>query len=162
MFSFSTLALWQFPLPLLHKWQKDGNRITPKIWGFTWPEGTSVFAVAQAQVKDPGFRGCDKYTMVTRGSHSIKFQSIVLPKCFIANLAGLYESKRHDSTMLRESGLLASLRQVAFHNNQPLCLYGDPAYPCTAWGFICKHHLEIGRDEEWGSSTKLWVLWESQ
>ena len=61
--------------------------------------------------------------------HSIKFQSVVLPNGLIANLAGPYEGKRHDSTMLRESGLLASLRQVAFHNNQPLCLYGDPAYP---------------------------------
>jgi hypothetical protein len=48
----------------------------------------------------------------------------------IANLAGPYEGQRHDSTMLRESGLrLASLRQVAFHNDQPLCLYCDPAYP---------------------------------
>ena len=31
--------------------------------------------------------------------------------------------------MLHESGLLASLQQIDFHNNQPLCLYGDPAYP---------------------------------
>ena len=31
--------------------------------------------------------------------------------------------------MLRKSGLLTNLEQVAFHNNHPLCLYGDPAYP---------------------------------
>lgn len=61
--------------------------------------------------------------------HSIKFQSIVLPNGLIGNLAGPYEGKRHDSAMLYESGLLASLRQVAFYNNHPLCLYGDPAYP---------------------------------
>ena len=31
--------------------------------------------------------------------------------------------------MLQQSGLLNELRQVAFHNGQPLCVYGDPAYP---------------------------------
>ena len=31
--------------------------------------------------------------------------------------------------MLRESQLLASLREVAFYNNQPLCRYGDLVYP---------------------------------
>ena len=61
--------------------------------------------------------------------HSLKFQSVVLPNGLIANLAGPFEGKRHDSTMLHESGLLASLQQIAFHNNQLLCLYGDPAYP---------------------------------
>ncbi len=60
--------------------------------------------------------------------HSLKFQSVVLPNGLIANLAGPFEDKRHDSTMLHESELLASLQQIAFHNNQPFCLYGDPAY----------------------------------
>ena len=40
-----------------------------------------------------------------------------------------FEGKRHDSTMLHESGLLTDLRRVAFYNGDPLCLYGDPAYP---------------------------------
>ena len=31
--------------------------------------------------------------------------------------------------MLHESGLLTDLRRVAFYNGEPLCLYGDPAYP---------------------------------
>ena len=61
--------------------------------------------------------------------HAIKFQSVVLPNGLIGNLAGPFEGKRHDSTMLHESGLLTSLEQVAFFNNHPLCLYGDPAYP---------------------------------
>ena len=47
----------------------------------------------------------------------------------IANLSGLYEGPRHDSTMLYESGLLQKLQQNAWHNGIPLCLYGDPAYP---------------------------------
>ena len=40
------------------------------------------------------------------------------------------EGKRHDAGMLRMSGLLASLE---VHCNapagEPLCIYGDPAYP---------------------------------
>ena len=61
--------------------------------------------------------------------HGMKFQSVVLPNGIIANLAGPYEGRRHDSTMLQQSGLLTSLRRVAHFNSQPLCLYGDPAYP---------------------------------
>ena len=61
--------------------------------------------------------------------HAIKFQSVVIPNGLIGNLAGPFEGKRHGSTMLHESGLLTSLEQVAFFNNYPLCLYGDPAYP---------------------------------
>ena len=59
----------------------------------------------------------------------MKFQSVVLPNGIIANLAGPYEGRRHDSTMLQQSGLLTSLRRVAHFNSQSLCLYGDPAYP---------------------------------
>ena len=31
--------------------------------------------------------------------------------------------------MLNQSGLLNDLHQVAFYNGEPLCPYGDPAYP---------------------------------
>ena len=61
--------------------------------------------------------------------HAMKFQSVVIPNGLIANLSGPFEGKRHDSTMLNQSGLLNDLRQVAFYNGEPLCLYGDPAYP---------------------------------
>ena len=61
--------------------------------------------------------------------HGIKFQSVVTPNGLIANLSRPFEGKRHDSVMLHESDLLNELRQVAFYNGQPLCLYGDPAYP---------------------------------
>ena len=62
--------------------------------------------------------------------HGIKFQSVVIPNGMIANLSGPYEGRRHDSTILHDSNLLTELRRVAWANNgQPLCLYGDPAYP---------------------------------
>lgn len=63
-------------------------------------------------------------------AHALKFQSVVLPNGLIANLNGPYEGRRHDATMLNESGLLRDLQAVAWANDgTPLCLYGDPAYP---------------------------------
>lgn len=61
--------------------------------------------------------------------HGIKFQSVVTPNGMIANMCGPYEGRRHDSTMLQESNMLTELRLVAWINGEPLCLYGDPAYP---------------------------------
>ena len=40
------------------------------------------------------------------------------------------EGRKHDAGMLAESHLLDDLRQYAFNlARQPLCIYGDPAYP---------------------------------
>ena len=64
--------------------------------------------------------------------HSIKFQSLALSSGLIGNLSGPYEGRRHDSTMLHESSLLNDLRRFAWYNNQPLCIYGDPAYQLQA------------------------------
>ena len=61
--------------------------------------------------------------------HALKFQCVVLPNGMIANLSGPYEGRKHDSTMLNESGLLLQLQQKAWYNGEPLCIYGDPAYP---------------------------------
>ena len=62
--------------------------------------------------------------------HTIKFQSVVAPNGLIANLYGPVEGKQHDSGMLAESGLLTDLQQHSFTlNGQPLCIYGDMAYP---------------------------------
>ena len=62
--------------------------------------------------------------------HAIKFQSIVTPSGMIANLYGPVEGRRHDSGMLAMSGLLDELETYSFSpTGQPLCIYGDPAYP---------------------------------
>ena len=49
----------------------------------------------------------------------------------IGNLAGPYEGRRHDSFMLAGSGLMQQLQQNTWHNQQPFCIYGDPAYPLS-------------------------------
>ena len=62
--------------------------------------------------------------------HALKFQSVVTPNGLIANLFGPVEGRRHDSAMLAMSGLLEQLEQHSFNlDSQPLCIYGDPAYP---------------------------------
>ena len=51
----------------------------------------------------------------------------------IANLFGPIEGRRHDSYMLRESGLLHELEQYSYDvEGNSLCIYGDPAYPIRA------------------------------
>ena len=62
--------------------------------------------------------------------HSIKFQSVVIPNGMIANLWGPMEGRRHDCALLASSGLLNDLAQHSFSPiGNPLCIYGDPAYP---------------------------------
>ena len=70
--------------------------------------------------------------------HAIKFQSLVAANGLIANMFGPVEGKRHDSGMLTDSGLLNKLQQHSFDSNgNPLCIYGDPAYPLRV-------HLQTG------------------
>ena len=65
--------------------------------------------------------------------HAIKFQSVVAPNGMIVNLFGPVEGRKHDSGMLACSGLLTKLQQHSYApNGNPLCIYGDPAYPLRA------------------------------
>ena len=60
--------------------------------------------------------------------HALKYQSIVVPNGMIANMFGPVEGRRHDSCLLRESGILDDVVEFQ-RNGRPLALYGDPAYP---------------------------------
>lgn len=65
-----------------------------------------------------------------RRVHSLKFQAVAIPNGLIAHLSGPFEGRKHDAGMLRESGLLPMLQHNAISpTGQPLCVYGDPAYP---------------------------------
>ena len=62
--------------------------------------------------------------------HALKFQAIAVPNGLIANLYGPVEGCCHDAGMLKDSGLLNSLRLYAYNaEGQLFCLHGDPAYP---------------------------------
>jgi len=51
-------------------------------------------------------------------------------QAYVNYLGLLTEGKRHDSAMLRMSGLLHQLEQYSFNQTgHPLCIYGDPGYP---------------------------------
>ena len=65
----------------------------------------------------------------------------VLPNGMIANLSGPYEARKHDSTMLYESGLLLQLQQKACYNSEPLYIYmGNQHIPSK---YTFKLHTEL-------------------
>lgn len=62
--------------------------------------------------------------------HAIKFQSVATPDGLVAFLHGPYEGRRHDSGILRESGLMNMLQEHSVsQNGEVMCIYGDSAYP---------------------------------
>lgn len=58
---------------------------------------------------------------------------MALPNGIVGNLFGPVEGRRHDSSILYASGLLAELERVAWVDQEPLCIYGDPAYPLSVY-----------------------------
>ena len=47
-------------------------------------------------------------------------------------MSSVLDGRRHDASILAESGVMNDLEQHAFSpNGTPLCLYGDPAYPLS-------------------------------
>ena len=62
-------------------------------------------------------------------THALKYQSIVTPNGLIVNLFGPIEGRRHDAFLLSESKVLHYLQTLNQGETEPLCLYGDPAYP---------------------------------
>jgi nuclease HARBI1 len=66
--------------------------------------------------------------------HALKYQSVVCPDGIIVHMSKPLEGKRHDSRLLRESGLLEILTRCANDaHGQPFYLYGDPAYPLSIY-----------------------------
>ena len=53
---------------------------------------------------------------------------IWVPKTFLWTFVS--EERKHDAGMLADSGLLNDMGNFAFSpGGQPMCVYGDPAYP---------------------------------
>ena len=63
------------------------------------------------------------------------------------------EGKKHDAGILRESQLLHMLEENAFdRNGQPMCLYGDPAYPLRIHLQVPIRMVQTNADTEPGGS----------
>eukprot|EP00794_Sanderia_malayensis_P013444 gene13444-biopygen10745 len=61
--------------------------------------------------------------------NAINFQSVATPDGLVASLHGPFEGRRHDSGMLRESGLQQLVQHSVSPDGDTMCIYGDPAYP---------------------------------
>ncbi|EGZ22266.1 hypothetical protein PHYSODRAFT_489016 [Phytophthora sojae] len=62
--------------------------------------------------------------------HALKHQGIMAPDGLFIDFYGPTVGRRHDSWLLRQSGLLERLLRVLHHDGElPYCIYGDPAYP---------------------------------
>jgi len=59
--------------------------------------------------------------------HGYKYQGLSAPDGIMLQMWGPFPGRRHDVAMLRESGLLALLREVF----PEFGIYGDPAYPLS-------------------------------
>ena len=61
-------------------------------------------------------------------THALKYQSLMLANGIII-IDGPFEVRRHDSFLLRESGLMQRLRELPLsHDRSRYLVYGDPAY----------------------------------
>lgn len=98
-------------------------------WGFV--DGT-VRGIARPQEDQRLFYNGHKR------KHALKYQAVTAANGLIANFFGPIEGARHDSYMLRQSGLLQQLQQFSYgRNGELLCIYGDGGYPFSA-------HLQTG------------------
>lgn len=61
--------------------------------------------------------------------HGLKYQAVTMPNGMIGNLYGPIEGRLHDSTLLRESGILDQIAPFTTENGDSLVIYGDKAYP---------------------------------
>ena len=90
-------------------------------WGFV--DGT-VRAMCRPIVGQKAFyNGHKRY-------HGLVYQIVSCPDGLIAHIFGPMEGCRHNSGVLRESGLLDELDTLPLApDGNPYCIYGDPAYP---------------------------------
>ena len=90
-------------------------------WGFV--DGTVRSICKPSQHQGEVYNGHKKV-------HALKFQSVVTPNGLVANLWGPMPRRRHDAALLNESGLMRYMEaNCSAPDGQPLCVYGDSAYP---------------------------------
>ncbi|KAJ8909236.1 hypothetical protein NQ315_003287 [Exocentrus adspersus] len=60
--------------------------------------------------------------------HCVKYQSVVTPDGLTVSLMGVFEGRRHDAGIFRESGFYGQLGQKARFENSQYVVFGDQAY----------------------------------
>jgi nuclease HARBI1 len=104
---------------------KTGYAAT-NVWGFI--DGTLKKTARPLYFQKAAYSGHKRV-------HGIKFQNVTTPDGYIAHLFGPIAGSRHDSYMLSESNLLQQLAQLMPEGQADTiyALYGDPAYPQSAY-----------------------------
>ncbi|XP_030841272.1 uncharacterized protein LOC593936 isoform X1 [Strongylocentrotus purpuratus] len=96
-------------------------------WGFVDVTVRAICKPGEQQQQQQQQQGVD---IDHKPEHLLKYQSVTTPNGMIANLYGPVEGRRHDSYLLRESGLLTILEGGSHDaEGNVLCIYGDPRYP---------------------------------
>jgi hypothetical protein len=84
--------------------------------------------------------------------HGLKFQSVSLPNGMIALLHGPEDGRRHDITMLRNSGAMETLRELQVRSmidhNRAFMVFGDVAYPTNDVIISGFKGADISEDEQ--------------
>ena len=88
----------------------EGNTVGKLLWVCWWNSFTNFSSKDNKRV------------------HGIKFECLALLNGIVGKLSGPYVGKRHDSPCNTSLGCSQIYRDQYWHNNQPLCIYGDPAY----------------------------------
>ena len=115
-------ATWLTP-QRIHRYAEATGSKGPlqNLWGFI--DGTVRPICRPIELQRPFYNGHKRV-------HALKLQSIATPDGMIAHLYGPLEGKRHNSGMLRESGLLKQLENLPVRpKGSPYAGHGDAAYP---------------------------------
>ena len=105
---------------------KGGNPLL-NVWGFI--DGTLRPCARPTRGQQTIFNGKDK-------QHGLKYQGIMTPDGIFRMVLGPFAGRKHDSRMLRESGLLQQLEsdnRFVREDGTAYQLYGDPAYPVSRY-----------------------------
>ena len=117
--------------------------LVDRVWGFI--DGTLRKTCRPTYYQKHAYSGHKR-------CHGLKFQSVTTPDGLIACLWGPMNGNRHDSHMLRESNLLAQLRDMMTDIEPVYSLYGDPAYPQSMYIFGGYNNPAAGSPEaDWNT-----------
>lgn len=97
----------------------------PRCWGFL--DGTVRKIARPIRWQRTFYNGLKR-------THAVKYQAVDSPDGIIRQLWGPMVGRRHDVTLLGQSGLLAFLEEW-FNDAEgiPYYIYGDPAYQMSTW-----------------------------